>query len=197
MSIFKHWHVPFILSFILLSFGVIFLFPSISIYIISVFMSIFLLLYYILKVVPKYRRLKNVNSEWVMWIVIESIILICSALLSLLTPKIIIDIYIFKFNLSNLFGLVLVTEGLVGIIRLCNLIYIKNLIYKPKKILKYIYIIVIICGSYILFNNTINNEYLSYILSVFCFIGFLVFLIYSVKIRKTKKQSKNLEAINS
>ena len=98
MNILKHWKFNLLLSFIFLGTGILFLFPDLSIYIISVFTGLFILLYYIYNVVPKYRKLRNVNSEWIMWVVIESIVLICSSLLSFLTPKIIIDLYIFKFK---------------------------------------------------------------------------------------------------
>ena len=195
MNLLKQWQFRLILSFIFLTFGILFIFPNISIYIISVFMGLFILFYYILKIVPKYKRLKNVNTEWTMWIVIESIIAICSSLLALLTPRFIIDVYIFNFNLSNILGLVLLTEGIVGIIKLCNLVYLKNLNYRPKKFLKYLYIFVILIGSYLFTNTFITNEYLSYILSGLCFLFFLVSLINTFQTKKKNKIVK--EVINT
>ena len=191
MNILKHWKLNLLLSFIFLGTGILFLFPDLSIYIISIFTGLFILLYYIYNVVPKYRKLRNVNSEWIMWVVIESIVLICSSLLSFLTPKIIIDLYIFKFNLSNIFGLILVLESLVGIIKLCNLIYIKNLNYRPKKYLKYIYLLILLIGTYILFNTSIDNLYLSYILSGFCFILFFINFILFFRNKKISKLKNN------
>jgi len=180
MKFLKNWIVDLVLSIILITFGVLLLIPSISTKLVSLLVSILLICFYILIIVPKYSKIKSLNPETTTWIIIESIVVISLAMLSLVGGNSSVDLVLFSLNLSDIIGLLLILEGIIGIIRYTN--------SDVKKIFfKYLYISLIIMGTYIFSTLNINLNNISIIVSIACFLLSIFTIIYMIKFLPKKQ----------
>lgn len=180
MKFLKNWIVDLVLSIILITFGVLLLIPSISTKLVSLLVSILLICFYILIIVPKYSKIKSLNPETTTWIIIESIVVISLAMLSLVGGNSSVDLVLFSLNLSDIIGLLLILEGIIGIIRYTN--------SDVKKIFfKYLYISLIIIGTYIFSTLNINLNNISIIVSIACFLLSIFTIIYMIKFLPKKQ----------
>lgn len=180
MKFLKNWIVDLVLSIILITFGVLLLIPSISTKLVSLLVSILLICFYILIIVPKYSKIKSLNPETTTWIIIESIVVISLAMLSLVGGNSSVDLVLFSLNLSDIIGLLLILEGIIGIIRYTN--------SDVKKIFfKYLYISLIIIGTYIFSTLNINLNNISIIVSIVCFLLSIFTIIYMIKFLPKKQ----------
>ena len=87
-----------VFSIIFITFGILLLIPSISTKIVSLLVSILLICFYILIIVPKYNKIKTLNTETVTWIIIESIVVISLAMLSLVGGNTSVDLVLFTLK---------------------------------------------------------------------------------------------------
>lgn len=180
MKFLKNWIVDLVLSIILITFGILLLIPSISTKLVSLLVSILLICFYILIIVPKYSKIKSLNPETTTWIIIESIVVISLAMLSLVGGNSSVDLVLFSLNLSDIIGLLLILEGIIGIIRYTN--------SDVKKIFfKYLYISLIIMGTYIFSTLNINLNNISIIVSIACFLLSIFTITYMIKFLPKKQ----------
>lgn len=174
MNFLKNWIIDLVLTFLFLTFGILLLIPSLSIKLVSILISILLICFYIIVIVPKYSKIKNNNHELVTWIVIESIVIIALSVFALVGGNTSIDLILFTINLSDIIGLVLILEGIIGIIRFTN-------IEQSRVFFKYLYIFLIIIGTYIFSRLNINIKYISISISILCFLISIFTFIYMFK----------------
>ena len=180
MKFLKNWIVDLVLSIILITFGILLLIPSISTKLVSLLVSILLICFYILIIVPKYSKIKSLNPETTTWIIIESIVVISLAMLSLVGGNSSVDLVLFSLNLSDIIGLLLILEGIIGIIRYTNS-DVKRIFFK------YLYISLIIIGTYIFTTLNINLNNISIIVSIACFLLSIFTIIYMIKFLPKKQ----------
>ncbi len=182
MKFLKNWIIDLILTICFLTFGILLLIPNISTKIVSILVSLLLITFYILFIVPKYNKLKSVNSELVTWIIIESIIVISLAVFALVGGNASVDLVIISLNLSDILGLVFILEGIIGIVRLMHNDH-------KKAIYKYLYIFLIIIGTYIFSRLNINLKYISIFVSILCFTISIFTFIYMLKFLPKKQNT--------
>ena len=174
MKILKNWIVDLVLTILFITFGILLLIPAISTKIVSLLIAILLITFYILVVVPKYNKIKNISTELVTWVIIESIVIIALAVFSLVGGSGAVDLVIVSLNLNDIIGLVLILEGILTIVKLTN--------NEKNKILpKYLSIVFLISGTYILCVLNLNIKYISISISFLCFILSIITLIYMIK----------------
>lgn len=180
MKFLKNWIIDLVLSIILITFGILLLIPSISTKLVNLLVSILLICFYILIIVPKYSKIKSLNPETTTWIIIESIVVISLAMLSLVGGNSSVDLVLFSLNLSDIIGLLLILEGIIGIIRYTNS-DVKRIFFK------YLYISLIIMGTYIFSTLNINLNNISIIVSIACFLLSIFTIIYMIKFLPKKQ----------
>ena len=190
MKFLKNWIVDLILSIVFLTCGILLLIPSIYTHIVSYLVGGLLIVYYIIKVVPKYKKIRSMNAEWVIWIILESILIIALAVLSILNQQTSIDLGIITLQLSHIVGLVFIIEGIIGLIKLCNLVFVPNLEHKPRKSSKYLYILLVIVGTYIFASVNISTKDIAVLTAVLCFVAFVITLTLMIQILIKKNKRK-------
>ena len=196
MKYLKNWVLDLILGIIFLTCGILLLIPSIYPHIVSIFVGAFLLIFYILKIVPKYKKIKSMSAEWVTWLIIESVLIITLSVLSIVNQQTSIDLGFITLQLSHIVGLVFIIEGIIGLVKLCNLIYVQELKYRPKKFTKYFYIILVIIGTFIFASINISTQDIAIMTAVICFIVFIVTFSFMIDILVKKSKNKPRKAVS-
>lgn len=194
-SLVKNWIVDLIFAIITLTIGILLVIPSIAVKIISIIVGILLILFFSFFIIPKLRKIRSFNTEWVIWIILEAILIIALAILAIVNRQTTLDLGIIVLQLSHIVGVVFVIEGTIGIVKLCNQTVIKG---KHARVEKYLSILLIIIGTYIFTNINITDKTIAIIISAFCFVLTVIFILLMIKfmpkkehkIKNSKKEGK-------
>lgn len=187
-SLLKNWIIDLILAIITLVIAILLLIPSVATKIVSIIVGALLIIFFIFVIVPKLKKIRSLGAEWVIWVIIEAVLIVVLAVLAIVNQQTSLDLGIITLQLSHIVGVVFVIEGIISIIRLCN--RYKFAEYSPRRVEKYIAILLIIIGTYIFASINISNQTIAIIIAALCLVLTIIFLMAMVKYLPTKTTSK-------
>lgn len=171
----KSWQFDLFCAILGIAFAVVLFIPSVATKIISISVGVLLIFFFVTMICPKFKNIRSFGAEWVCWFLIEAIAVLALGILAIVNQKVEIKFLFITLQLSHIIGLVICLEGVVGLIKLINN-YPKDAEKRPRKSVKYTYILAVIIGTYVFTNINISNQDLAIFLGVVA-IGFAIISI--------------------
>lgn len=187
----KSWQFDLICAILGIAFAIVLFIPSLATKIISISVGVILIFFFVTMICPKFKNIRNFGAEWVCWFLIEAIAVLALGILAIVNQKVEIKFLVVTLKLSHILGLVICLEGVVGLVKLINY-YPKETDKKPKRSIKYTYILAVIIGTYVFTNVNISDQDLAIFLGVVA-IGFAIISIVFMSSNlpeKTEEQKK-------